>query len=199
MPFSVDDNVDHPASLYAASKKSNELMAHAYSHLFAIPTTGLRFFTVYGPWGRPDMSPSLFTSAIRAGQPIDVFNQGKMRRDLTCIDDVVEGNLRALEKIAAPDSNFDRARPKTATSHDPFRVYNINNHWPIELTDFIGALEDALGIKAIKNMLPMQAGDVESTYADIDDLRDAVGFCPATPLKKGIAKFVDWHLSYHSI
>jgi UDP-glucuronate 4-epimerase len=178
MPFSVHDNVDHPASLYAATKKSNELMAHAYSHLFGLPTTGLRFFTVYGPWGRPDMSPSLFTSAIRAGRPIDVFNQGKMRRDFTYIDDVVEGIVRVLEKIAAPDSNFDLARPKAAISHAPYRVYNIGNHEPVELTDFIGALEDALGMKAIKNMLPMQAGDVEATYADVDDLRDAVGFPP---------------------
>lgn len=197
MPFSVHDNVDHPVSLYAATKKSNELMAHTYAHLFALPVTGLRFFTVYGPWGRPDMSPSLFASAIRAGKPIDVFNQGRMRRDFTYVDDIVEGVVRVLDRIATPDAHFDRARPDAATSYAPFRVYNIGNHEPVELMDFIGAIEDALDRKALKNMLPMQAGDVEATYADIDDLRNAVGFSPSTPLKEGVAKFVAWHLDYY--
>lgn len=197
MPFSVHDNVDHPVSLYAATKKSNELMAHTYSHLFGLPTTGLRFFTVYGPWGRPDMSPSLFASAIQAGQPIKVFNQGKMQRDFTYIDDIVEGVIRVLDKTATPDAGFDPARPDAATSHAPFRVYNIGNHEPVALMDFIGAIEGALGKEAIKNMLPMQDGDVVATYADIEDLRQAVGFSPATPLREGVEKFVAWHRDYY--
>lgn len=199
MPFSVHDNVDHPVSLYAATKKSNELMAHTYSHLFGLPTTGLRFFTVYGPWGRPDMSPSLFASAIRQGQPINVFNQGRMRRDFTYIDDIVEGVARVLEQTARPDQAFDRAQPDAASSYAPFRVYNIGNHEPVELMDFIAAIEEALGQKALKNMLPMQAGDVEATYADIEDLRQAVGFSPATPLQEGIAKFIAWHTGYYNM
>jgi len=199
MPFSVHDNVDHPVSLYAATKKSNELMAHTYSHLFGLPTTGLRFFTVYGPWGRPDMSPTLFASAIQAGRAIDVFNQGKMRRDFTYIDDIVEGVVRVLDKTATPDAAFDTAQPDAATSYAPFRVYNIGNHEPVELMAFIGAIEDALGRKAVKNMLPMQDGDVVATYADIDDLREAVGFSPATPLKEGVEKFVAWHRDYYKM
>jgi len=197
MPFSVHDNVDHPVSIYAATKKSNELMAHTYSHLFGLPTTGLRFFTVYGPWGRPDMSPSLFTAAIRAGRAIDVFNQGKMRRDFTYIDDIVEGVVRVLDKTATADATFDTAQPDAATSYAPFRVYNIGNHEPVELMTFIGAIENALGKEAVKNMLPMQDGDVVATYADIEDLRQAVGFSPATPLKEGIEKFVAWHRGYY--
>lgn len=197
MPFSVHDNVDHPVSIYAATKKSSELMAHTYSHLFGLPTTGLRFFTVYGPWGRPDMSPSLFTSAIRAGHAINVFNQGKMRRDFTYIDDIVEGVVRVLDRTATPNPDFDHSKPDAATSHAPYRVYNIGNHEPVELMTFIGTIEDALGMKAVKNMLPMQDGDVVATYAETDDLREAVGFSPATPLKEGVEKFVAWHRSYY--
>lgn len=197
MPFSVHDNVDHPVSLYAATKKSNELMSHAYSHLFGLPTTGLRFFTVYGPWGRPDMSPSLFASAIREGRPIDVFNQGKMRRDFTYIDDIVEGVIRVLDKIATPDPTFDPSNPDASTSYAPYRVYNIGNHEPVELMDFIGAIEEALGRKASMNMLPMQDGDVVATYADIDDLHQAVGFSPLTPLRVGVENFVAWHRAYY--
>ena len=197
MPFSVHDNVDHPVSLYAATKKASELMAHTYSHLYQIPTTGLRFFTVYGPWGRPDMSPSLFASAILAGRPIDVFNQGKMQRDFTYIDDIVEGVIRVLDRTATPDPQFDTSNPDPASSYAPYRVYNIGNHEPVELMAFIKIIEDALGKKAAKNMLPMQAGDVVATYADVEDLKQAVGFEPKTPLRLGIAKFAAWYKNYY--
>ena len=199
MPFSVHDNVDHPISLYAATKKSNELMAHTYSHLYDLPTTGLRFFTVYGPWGRPDMSPSLFAGAIFQGKPIDVFNQGNMRRDFTYIDDIVEGVVRILEKIPKPDPTFERATPDPASSHASYRVYNIGNHRPVELMAFIETIEKAVGKKAIRNMLPMQPGDVEATYADIEELREAVGFEPNTPLDEGVGKFVEWYKTYHGL
>ncbi|MGO8754196.1 MAG: NAD-dependent epimerase [Gallionellaceae bacterium] len=198
MPFSEHDNADHPVSLYAATKKSNELMAHSYSHLYDIPVTGLRFFTVYGPWGRPDMSPSLFASAILEGRPIDVFNQGKMQRDFTYIDDIVEGVVRILDKPAKPNPSFDRINPDPAISDAPYRLYNIGNHEPVELMVFIETLENSLGKKAIKNMLPMQAGDVVATYADTADLRKAVGFAPCTPLNEGVIKFADWYRSYRA-
>lgn len=197
MPFSVHDNVDHPVSLYAATKKSNELMAHTYSHLYGLPTTGLRFFTVYGPWGRPDMSPSLFTDAILRGRPVDVFNEGRMQRDFTYIDDIVEGVVRILDKIPKPDPAFERISPDPASSHAPYRLYNIGNHQPVELMAFIETIEKALGKKAIKNLLPMQSGDVEATYADIEELSRAVGFEPDTPLDEGMGRFVTWYKSYY--
>jgi UDP-glucuronate 4-epimerase len=197
MPFSVHDNVDHPVSLYAATKKSNELMAHTYSHLYRLPTTGLRFFTVYGPWGRPDMSPSLFASAILEDRPIDVFNQGKMQRDFTYIDDIVEGVVRVLDKVAEPNPSFDRAAPDTASSDAPYRIYNIGNHEPVELMTFIETIESAVGKKAVKNMLPMQDGDVVATYADINELSQAVDFAPHTPLSEGVAKFATWFKGYY--
>ncbi len=197
MPFSVHDNVDHPVSLYAATKKSNELMAHTYSHLYRLPTTGLRFFTVYGPWGRPDMSPSLFAGAILEDRPIDVFNQGKMQRDFTYIDDIAEGVVRVLDKVAEPNPSFDRNAPDTASSDAPYRIYNIGNHEPVELMTFIETIESAIGKKAVKNMLPMQDGDVVATYADIEELRQAVGFAPHTPLSAGVAKFAAWFKDYY--
>jgi UDP-glucuronate 4-epimerase len=198
MPFSVHDNVDHPISLYAATKKSNELMAHTYSHLYKLPATGLRFFTVYGPWGRPDMSPFLFVSAILQGKPIDVFNEGRMRRDFTYIDDIVEGVVRILDKIPKPDLLLGQTIPDPASSsHAPYRLYNIGNHSPVELMKFIETIENAVGRKAIMNLLPMQPGDVEATHADIDELRQAVGFEPSTPLDKGIDRFVGWYKSYY--
>ncbi|MHB9119857.1 MAG: NAD-dependent epimerase/dehydratase family protein, partial [Burkholderiales bacterium] len=189
--------VDHPVSLYAATKKANELMAHTYSHLYGLPTTGLRFFTVYGPWGRPDMSPSLFAGAILAGRPIDVFNHGKMSRDFTYIDDIVEGVIRVLDRTATADPEFDTAQPDPSSSYAPCRLYNIGNHEPVELMAFIETIEDALGKKAQKNMLPMQDGDVLATYADVDGLRRAVGFEPKTPLPQGVAKFVAWYRDYY--
>jgi len=198
MPFSVHHNVDHPVSLYAATKKSAELMAHTYSHLYNLPTTGLRFFTVYGPWGRPDMSPSLFAGAILRDETINVFNEGKMQRDFTYIDDIVEGVVRVIDNIAEPDPKFDTSSPDPATSYAPYRVYNIGNNEPVQLMEFIETIETAIGKKAKKNMMGMQNGDVVATYADIDALVSAVDFKPETPLKDGIQKFVDWYKKYHS-
>ena len=196
MPFSEHDNVDHPVSLYAATKKANELMAHTYSHLYALPTTGLRFFTVYGPWGRPDMAPILFARAILEDRPIDVFNHGKMRRDFTYIDDIAEGVIRALDRVPQADPGFDRLSPDPATSWAPYRIFNIGNNQPVELMAFIEALEQALGKKAAKNFLPMQNGDVQATYADVADLASATGFKPRTELVDGVRRFVDWYRSY---
>ncbi|VAW52112.1 Nucleotide sugar epimerase [hydrothermal vent metagenome] len=197
MPFSVHDNVDHQVSLYAATKKSNELMAHTYSHLYNIPTTGLRFFTVYGPWGRPDMSPSLFTGAILRNEPINVFNEGKMKRDFTYIDDIVEGVVRVLDKTAEPNPDYDNNLSDPATSYAPYRVYNIGNNDVVPLMHFIETIEDIVGKKAEKNMMGMQNGDVVATYANIDALINAVGFEPSTPLNVGILKFVNWYKKYH--
>ncbi|HUG70019.1 MAG TPA: NAD-dependent epimerase [Pirellulaceae bacterium] len=197
MPFSVHDNVDHPVSLYAASKKANELMAHTYSHLYRLPTTGLRFFTVYGPWGRPDMAIFKFTEAILAGRPIDVYNQGRMRRDFTYIDDIVEGVIRAADHTAEPNSTWNGDRPDPGTSLAPYRIYNIGNNQPVELMHLIEVVERSLGCKAEKNMLPIQPGDVPATFADVDDLIRDVGFQPQTPIEVGVQKFVDWYRSYH--
>ena len=197
MPFSEHHSVDHPVSLYAATKKANELMAHTYSHLYGLPTTGLRFFTVYGPWGRPDMALFLFTDAIRNGRPIDVFNQGAMVRDFTYIDDIVEGVIRVLDKTAKPDPDFDPMNPDPGTSTAPFRVFNIGNGNPTPLMDYIGALEDALGMTAEKNMMPMQPGDVPATSADTSELRDWVGFAPNTDVRDGVQRFVDWYIGYY--
>ena len=199
LPFSEHDNVDHPVSLYAATKKANELMAHSYSHLFKLPTTGLRFFTVYGPWGRPDMALFLFTKAIVEGRPIDVFNQGRMRRDFTYIDDIVEGVIRVTDKPAESDPKFDPMNPDPARSDAPYCVFNIGNHRPVELTAYIETLEAALGKKAKKNFLPMQDGDVPATAADTADLRAAVGFEPSTPVDVGVRRFVDWYRAYYKI
>ncbi len=199
MPFSVHQNVDHPLSLYAATKKANELMAHTYSHLYRMPVTGLRFFTVYGPWGRPDMALFLFTKAILEGKPIDVFNQGKMRRDFTFVSDIVEGVVRALDKVAQPNSQWDSNEPDPASSSAPYRLYNIGNNDPVELMDFISAIEEAVGKKAQKNFLPLQAGDVPATYADVSDLEQDVGFRPATPVKEGVRRFVQWYRSYYGV
>ena len=196
MPFSVHDEVNHPVSLYAATKKSNELMAHSYSHLFGLPTTGLRYFTVYGPWGRPDMSPWLFTSAILEGRSIDVFNQGKMQRDFTYVGDIAEGTVRVMDHIAEPNREFDSGKPDPASSFSPYRIYNIGNHQPVELMTFIETIEKALGREAKKNFLPMQAGDVLATYADVEDLKRDVGFNPKTPLSEGIDHWVAWFLEY---
>jgi UDP-glucuronate 4-epimerase len=196
MPFSVHDNVDHPVSLYAASKKANELMAHTYSHLFGLPTTGLRYFTVYGPWGRPDMSPWLFTSAILEGRPIDVFNMGKMQRDFTFIDDIAEGTVRVLDRIPTGNPAFATYKPDPGSSYAPYKVYNIGNHQTVELMAFIKTIENALGQEARKNFLPMQPGDVVATYADVEDLKRDVGFEPKTTLPAGIAKWVTWYMDY---
>jgi UDP-glucuronate 4-epimerase len=199
MPFSVHDNVDHPVSLYAASKKANELMAHTYSHLYRLPTTGLRFFTVYGPWGRPDMALFLFTRAILAGQPIEVFNHGKMHRDFTYIDDITEGIVRVLDTTPQPNPTWSSINPDPGTSNAPYRLYNIGNNQPIELLECIAVLERCLGRKANKQLLPMQPGDVPETYADVDDLMRDVGFRPSTPITIGIARFVEWYRSYYRV
>jgi len=197
MPFSVHDNVDHPLSLYAASKKANELMAHSYAHLYQLPTTGLRFFTVYGPWGRPDMAPILFVKAILEGRAIDVFNHGEMRRDFTYIDDIVEGVIRVLDRTAESNQDWHGLQPDPASSKAPWRIYNIGNSKPTALMDFIKAIEDALGMEAKKNYLPMQAGDVVATSADVQELMDDVGFKPNTPVKDGVKQFVDWYRYYY--
>jgi len=196
MPFSVLDNVNHPVSLYAASKKANELMAHSYSHLFALPTTGLRFFTVYGPWGRPDMSPWLFSSAILENRTIDIFNHGKMQRDFTYIDDIAEGTVRVLDRVAEPNPLFNTDHPDPGSSYAPYKVYNIGNHTPVELMTFIETLETALGQTAHKNFLPMQSGDVAATCADVADLKRDIGFEPKTPLSEGLTRWAQWYLDY---
>lgn len=198
-PFSVHDNVDHPVSLYATTKKANELMAHNYSYLYGLPTTGLRFFTVYGPWGRPDMALFLFTKAILAGQPIDVFNYGKMQRDFTYIDDIVEGVVRVVDKIPEPNPNWSGDAPDPGSSKAPYRVYNIGNNQPVELMHFIEVLENCLGMEAKKNMMSIQLGDVPKTYADVDDLFKDVGFKPNTPIEVGIERFLAWYRSYYKI
>lgn len=196
MPFSVHHNVDHPLSLYAASKKANELMAHTYSHLYNLPTTGLRFFTVYGPWGRPDMALFLFAKAILEGRPIDVFNNGQMKRDFTYVDDIVEGVLRVTDRVALPNTSWSGAQPDPGTSKAPYRIYNIGNNNPVELMHLIRCLEQSLGIEARKNYLPMQAGDVPSTFADVEDLERDCGFKPSTSIESGVQRFVDWYREY---
>jgi UDP-glucuronate 4-epimerase len=199
MPFSVHDNVDHPVSIYAATKKANELMAHTYSHLYRLPTTGLRFFTVYGPWGRPDMALFLFTRKIIAGEPIDVFNYGKHRRDFTYIDDIVEGVIRTLDRIPEPNPDWSGDEPDSATSTAPYRLYNIGNNNPVELMHYIEVLEDCLGKKAEKNMLPLQPGDVPDTYADVKDLIDDTGYKPDMSVETGVANFVAWYKEYYKV
>jgi UDP-glucuronate 4-epimerase len=198
MPFSIHQNVDHPVSLYAATKKANELMAHTYSHLYNLPTTGLRFFTVYGPWGRPDMALYLFTKAILENRPIQVFNHGKMRRDFTYIDDIVEGVVRVADRIPEPNPSWSGDNPDPGTSRAPYKIYNIGNNQPVELSHFIATLEQALGATAKKELLPMQPGDVPATYADVDDLMHDVGFRPATSIEDGIERFVEWYRRYHA-
>ena len=197
MPFSVHESVDHPVSLYAATKKANELMAHTYSHLFQLPTTGLRFFTVYGPWGRPDMALFLFTRNILAGKPIDVFNYGKHKRDFTYVDDIVEGVTRTLDNVATPNPEWNSDKPDPATSSAPFRVYNIGNNKPVDLEHYISTLESCLNRTAEKNLLPLQAGDVPDTYADVSDLVRDVDYKPDTSVEDGISNFVDWYLEYY--
>lgn len=199
MPFSVHQNVDHPVSLYAATKKANELMAHSYAHLFGLACTGLRFFTVYGPWGRPDMALFLFTKAIIEGRPIEVFNHGKMRRDFTYIDDIVEGVIRTLDCVATSNSEWSGEHPDPATSRAPYRIYNIGNNQPVELLYLIETLEKSLGKTAIKNLLPMQPGDVPATFADVSDLTRDVGFRPDTPIEVGVQKFVEWYREYYRV
>ena len=199
MPFSVHDNVDHPLSLYGASKKANELMAHSYAHLFKLPMTGLRFFTVYGPWGRPDMAMWIFAKAILAGQPIKLFNHGKMRRDFTYVDDVVESIARLVERPPASDPNYSSDKPDPGSSSAPWRVYNIGNNNPVELLDVVALLEKSIGKKAIREMAPMQPGDVPATYADVDALMREVDFKPSTPIADGIARFIEWYKGYHNL
>lgn len=199
MPFSVHHNVDHPLSLYAASKKANELMAHTYSHLYRLPTTGLRFFTVYGPWGRPDMALFKFTRAILADQPIDLYNHGQHRRDFTYIDDIVEGVIRVLDRVAAPNPDWSSAAPDSASSAAPYRLYNIGNNRPVELTHYIQVLEQCLGRQARKNLLPLQAGDVPDTYADVTDLTQDTGYLPSTQVEEGVARFVEWYRGYFGV
>ncbi|GAB4303197.1 MAG: NAD-dependent epimerase [Oscillatoriaceae cyanobacterium] len=199
MPFSVRHNTDHPVSLYAATKKANEMMAHTYSHLYHLPTTGLRFFTVYGSWGRPDMAYFLFTKAIIENRPIDLFNYGKMRRDFTYIDDIIEGIIRVLNRIPQPNPEWSGDNPEPGTSYAPYRIYNIGNNQPVELMRFIEVLEDCLGMKAQKNLLPLQPGDVLETYADISDLQRDTGFKPTTPIEFGLARFVDWYRDYYQV
>nr|WP_295382148.1 NAD-dependent epimerase [Pseudoxanthomonas sp.] len=199
LPFAVEDSVDHPVSLYAASKKANELMAHTYSHLFDLPTTGLRFFTVYGPWGRPDMALFLFTRKILAGEPIDVFNHGRHTRDFTFIDDIVEGVIRTLDRVPGPDPDYDPLQPSPATSSAPYRVYNIGNHQPVELLRYIEVLEDCLGRKAERNLLPLQPGDVPDTYADVAALSRDTGYAPSTPIETGVRRFVDWYRDFYRV
>ena len=198
LPFATADNVDHPLSLYGASKKANELMAHAYAHLFALPTTGLRFFTVYGLWGRPDMAMWIFTDAIRAGRPIKLFNHGRMRRDFTFIDDVAEAVVRLVDKPAEPDPQWSSDAPDPASSRAPWRVYNVGNNRPVDLTEMVRVLEEALGRKAVRELMPMQPGDVPETYADVDALERAVDFKPRTPIAEGIRRFVEWFNAYHT-
>jgi len=197
MPFSTAQNVDHPLSLYGATKKANELMAHAYAHLFGLPATGLRFFTVYGPWGRPDMAMWLFTDAILAGRPIKLFNHGKMRRDFTYVDDVVEAVVRLVERPPAGDAGWSGERPDPATSRAPWRIYNIGNHTPVEVPEVVRLIEQALGTQAVRELVPMQPGDVPETCADVEDLRRDVGFAPDTPIADGVRRFVEWFRAYH--
>jgi UDP-glucuronate 4-epimerase len=199
MPFSVHDNVDHPLSLYAASKKANELMAHTYSHLYQLPTTGLRFFTVYGPWGRPDMALFLFTKSILAGEPINVFNYGNHRRDFTYIDDIVEGVIRTLDRVAEPNSDWSGDKPDSATSLAPYRLYNIGSNSPVELKHYIAVLEECLGKKAEQNLLPLQPGDVPDTYANVEALVEDTGYKPETTVEEGIANFVKWYREYYQV
>jgi UDP-glucuronate 4-epimerase len=199
LPFSVRDSVDHPLSLYAATKKANELMAHTYSHLYGLPTTGLRFFTVYGPWGRPDMALFLFTRKILAGEPIEVFNHGKHTRDFTYVDDIVEGVIRTLDRVASADPTFDPLTPNTGTSSAPYRVYNIGNHRPVELSSYIEIIEKCLGRKAEKILKPLQPGDVPDTYADVEELMHDTGYSPETPVEVGIERFVTWYRAYYRV
>lgn len=199
MPFSVHQNVDHPVSLYAATKKSNELMAHSYAHLYGIPCTGLRFFTVYGPWGRPDMALFLFTRNILQGKPIQVFNRGNMQRDFTYIDDIVEGIVRVMSSPAQPNPEWSGKTPDPGSSYAPFRVFNIGNNQPVQLMEFIKAIEDCLGMKAEMELLPLQAGDVPATYADVEDLSREFGFHPGTPIREGIARFLSWYREYYRV